>query len=332
MSKLSPAELSAFLEDAARAHFEGEVIIEDLKPLSGGASQEMWSFVASVGGEARPYILRRDSAASALGISRATEYELLSLADKGGVPVPRPLFFMGKEAGGPGYVMDRLEGQTIPRKILRDEEFKPALPKLAGQCGEALAKIHALDVTGLEGLTKVPEGKTPAAHAIAMQRQVYQSLGEAHPTFELALRWLEQHQPEDSRRALVHGDFRNGNLMIDGSGLVAVLDWELAHLGDPMEDLGWLCVKSWRFGVSDKPAGGFGSYAELFESYEQHAGVKVDPAVVRFWEVYGNLKWGVICMLQASFHLRKLRRSVELAALGRRVCEMEWDLLEMLEK
>lgn len=332
MSKLTPAELSTFLEDAARAHFSGGVSIEELKPLSGGASQEMWSFMGIVDGEAKPYILRRDSAASALGISRATEYELLLLAEQGGVKVPRPLFFMGKEAGGPGYVMDRLEGQTIPRKILRDEEYKGALPKLTAQCGEELAKIHALDVSSLEGLTRVPEGKSPAGYAVEMQRRVYESLEEPHPTFELALRWLEQNEPADTRRALVHGDFRNGNLMIDENGLVAVLDWELAHMGDPMEDLGWLCVKSWRFGATDKPAGGFGSYGELFESYEKHSGVKVDPEVVRFWEIYGNLKWGVICMLQAGFHLRKLRRSVELAALGRRVCEMEWDLLEMLEK
>ena len=111
--------------------------------------------------------------------------------------------------------------------------------------------------------------------------------------------------------------------------LAAVLDWELAHVGDPMEDLGWLSVKAWRFG-GDKPVAGLGDYDELFDVYERESGRPVDRAVARWWEVLGTLKWGVICILQASSHTRGFSRSVELAAIGRRVCENEYDLLEML--
>ena len=117
--------------------------------------------------------------------------------------------------------------------------------------------------------------------------------------------------------------------MVGPDGLRAVLDWELAHLGDPIEDLGWFCVRAWRFGSTD-PAGGFGSRDELLAAYEAAGGGAVDPAELHWWEVLGTLKWGVICVMQATAHLTGLSRSVELAAIGRRVCETEHDLLELL--
>jgi aminoglycoside phosphotransferase (APT) family kinase protein len=127
----------------------------------------------------------------------------------------------------------------------------------------------------------------------------------------------------------VHGDFRNGNLIVGPDGIRAVLDWELAHLGDPLEDLGWLCVKAWRFG-SPLPVGGFGTYDDLIQAYEKASGAAVDRAALRWWEMFGVFKWAVICVLQAQRHLTGGQRSVELAALGRRVAENEWDLLQML--
>jgi len=128
----------------------------------------------------------------------------------------------------------------------------------------------------------------------------------------------------------VHGDFRLGNLMIGADGLRAVLDWELAHLGDPMEDLGWLCVKAWRFG-SPKPVAGVGDYRELIDAYAAESGLDVDPDVVHWWEVLGTLKWGIMCIMQAQSHLSGAARSHELAAIGRRVCENEHDLFLALE-
>ena len=129
---------------------------------------------------------------------------------------------------------------------------------------------------------------------------------------------------------LFRSDFRLGNLMIGADGLRAVLDWELAHLGDPMEDLGWLCVKAWRFG-SPKPVAGVGDYRELIDAYAAESGLDVDPDVVHWWEVLGTLKWGIMCIMQAQSHLSGAARSHELAAIGRRVCENEHDLFLALE-
>jgi hypothetical protein len=122
-----------------------------------------------------------------------------------------------------------------------------------------------------------------------------------------------------------------GNLMVGPGGLTGVLDWELAHLGDPVEDLGWLCVPAWRFSRPDRPAAGLGSREQLLGAYARHAGVEVDPAALAWWELAGTLRWGVICVMQAFTHLSGARHSVEHAVIGRRACEVEWDLLEMLD-
>ena len=163
-------------------------------------------------------------------------------------------------------------------------------------------------------------------------RAMLDGLGQPHPAFELAAA-VATRPPAAERgaRRIVHGDFRNGNLIVGPEGVRAVLDWELAHVGDPMEDLGWLCVKAWRFGVDDSRVGGFGDEADLFAAYESAGGGPVDPAVVRWWEVLGTLKWGIMCIVQAMTHLSGATRSVELAAIGRRVCENEWDLLELVD-
>lgn len=241
------------------------------------------------------------------------------------MPVPRVVL-----AVDGGYVMERVEGETIPRKILRDPEFAKARPRMARQAGEIAARIHALPLDDLPDLPGFDGFDHPAVAQIDQYRGLLDALGEPHPVFELGLRWLEDHLPPFKGTALVHGDFRNGNFVVGPDGIRAVLDWELAHLGDPIEDLGWLCMRSWRFREVDKPVGGFGGYDDLFAGYEAAGGVPVDRAVVRYWEVFGTLKWGEMCIVQAFTHLNGLHRSVELAAIGRRVCEMEWHLLDVL--
>ena len=318
------------LSAAVARQIEGVSAIENLRRLSGGASQETWSFDAIGDGKSVPLILRRspggERAKSETAAGLETEAELIKLAEELGVPVPPVRLVLTLEDGvGRGFVMDRIEGETIARKILRDDEFAEARPKMARQCGEILARLHKAD------MSKLPELRTSAARdEIEQYAKTYKTHDHPHPVFDLAIRWLRDNAPStDTKLTLVHGDFRNGNLMIDPDGVRAVLDWELAHIGDPMEDLAWICVNSWRFGNIDNPVGGFGTREDMFAGYEAAGGGKVDPERVKFWEVLGTLKWGIMCTTMVMA-FKAGDRSVERAAIGRRSSETEVDLLRLL--
>lgn len=320
------------LQPVLTRHQGEETRVEDLRRLTGGASRETWAFTA-VGpdGHRQQLVLRRDRAGG-LGAVAGTEQALLRAAGEGGVPVPAVRFSLDESDGlGAGYVMEHVEGETIPRRILRDDAYAEARPRMAHQAGEIAARIHRLDLDRLPHLPAPREGDHPARAQLGEYRELLDSYGEPHPVFELTFRWLEERLPPVTGTALVHGDFRNGNFIVGPEGIRAVLDWELAHLGDPMEDLGWMCVRSWRFRHVDNPVGGFGQYPDLFAGYEAVSGEPVDAGIVKWWEVFGTLRWGEICIVQAFTHLQGLHRSVELAAIGRRVCEMEYHLLDMID-
>ncbi len=310
---MTPDELSAALDSV----LGGE--ISELRRLTGGASRETWSFVAD--GERR--ILQRERSGAVRSGAMPVEASLIRAADGAGVPVARVLASgTGDDRLETGYLIaEFVEGETIARRILRDDEFADARRSFAHDCGRALAAIHTIDPGEVVDLEPIDQ--------VAQYREVLDTLGDPVPAFELAFRWLEVHRPQGTGETVVHGDFRLGNLMIGPDGLRAVVDWELAHLGDPMEDLGWLCVRAWRF-RGPEPVAGIATYEQLFEAYADASGVDVDPDVVRWWEVLGTLKWGIMCIMQARAHLDGLSRSVELAAIGRRVCENEHDLLLLL--
>lgn len=306
--------------------------LASVRRLSGGASQETWAVDAGSGSDIEPLILRRrpggTGAGSGMALELATEAALLGLAEKAGVPVPAVRHVLAPEDGlGSGYLMERLAGETIPRKILRDDALAGTRPRLARQCGEILARIHAVPLASLP-----PLPVAPAAVQWRQYRDLYDGFDWPHPVFELAFRWIEDRLPgaASARETLVHGDFRHGNLMIGPDGVRGVLDWEISHRGDPLEDLGWLCVNSWRFGNIDLPVGGFGLREDLFAGYEAASGERVDPERVRFWEVVGSLKWGIMCMMMLAVFERGIDRSVERAAIGRRASEAEIDLLALI--
>jgi len=298
--------------------------------LSGGASQETWSFDITHPDGNIGAILRRAppgyGAAPSRAAGLAAEAQLMQLAYDAGVPSPRVLHVLQpRDELGTGFIMQRVEGETIARKILRDEKFAKARPLLARQLGKVAAGIHGLP------LAKLPElRRMTAAKEIAELERDYRSFEWPRPVFELALRWLRDRDPGPAPEVtLVHGDFRHGNLIIGPDGLRAVLDWELAHTGDPMEDLGWVCVNSWRFGEIDKPVGGFGTREELFAGYEA-AGRRVDAERVKFFEVMGTLRWGVMCCgMMQRFRIGP-EHSIERAMIGRRSSETEIDLLRLL--
>ncbi|WP_427312359.1 phosphotransferase family protein [Cupriavidus sp. H39] len=307
--------------------------ISGLRRLSGGASQETWSFTLAGPHGPEPLILRRDPGAGArpaAGVSMvqagmAAEAALLRLVGAAGVPVPVVRAVLAPQDGiGAGFVMDYIEGETLGGRIVREPRLARARERLAYQCGQALAAIH-----GIDRATLPPLRESNAAAEVEGYLRRYRAAGEQRPVFELAFRWLKRHAPATGRTTLVHGDFRNGNLMVDEAGLRAVLDWELAHVGDPMTDLGWLCVNSWRFGRTGLPVGGFGTRAQLFAGYAD-AGGMVDAERVRFWEIFGVLKWGVACQTMSRPPEGGGPRSVERAAIGRRSSETEIDLLNLL--
>jgi len=293
--------------------------IHDLERLSGGASRETWGFRA---GE-RPLILRRDPPGRAGDFgSMALEAAAIRAAAAAGLAVPDVIAVDdGEHLGTAGLVMARVEGETVARRILRDDAFADARAALIAQLAGFMAGLHRIDVERVPGLAE-PD-------ALAYLDEMYAEADDVSPTFDTAFRWLRRHQPPATGRAVVHGDLRLGNVIVGPDGLRAVIDWELVHIGDPVEDLAWACVKAWRFGAAAEAAG-VGTVEELLTAYEAAGGHPVDRKTFDWWLVEKTLQWGVMCMKQAAVHLAGQDRSVELAAIGRRAAEVEWDLLDLL--
>ena len=333
-SSITSTDLAGRLAASVRVHLGADVTVDGLKQLAGGASREIWLFTAShPGGRREPLVLRRDPPGHVIESSRAGEFLLLETAAAAGVPVPRVRWCADQSEGlGSAFVMDFVAGETIARKLLRDDEFAAARTLLPGQLASALVRIHRMDPNdlALAHLARADAGVTPAAAELARFDGIYRAITpDPHPAFELAFRWLAARVPAPRRLAVVHGDYRVGNVIVGSEGLRAVIDWELTHIGDPMEDVGWLCVRSWRFGAS-LPVGGLCERPEFFAAYERAGGDPIDPAVARWWEVFGNLRWGIMTIMQAQTFLGGVK-NVELASIGRRTCETELELLDLME-
>jgi aminoglycoside phosphotransferase (APT) family kinase protein len=294
-----------------------------LRRLSGGASRITSSFELRGTRGTRRLVLQEDRATvRAAGGGVAVEAALLRAAATARVPVPGVVATGSWASSGRGWlVVERLEGETIPRRLLRDDRWSVARAGLTAQCGAALAALHRIDTVAVAGLAPTDPIHDPLG--------VLDTLGETRPVLELGVRWLRLHPCAPSGPTTVHGDFRLGNLLVGEDGLRGVLDWELAHVGDPAEDLGWLCARSWRFGGRGR-VGGFGELPTLLEAYRDHGGARIDETSVTWWEAWAAVRWAAICAMQASAHLSGASPSVELAAIGRRVCESEWDLLLVL--
>ncbi len=297
----------------------GEAPPTEVRRLSGGASRE--TYLCDGGAEGR-LILQCEHGGKPTG-EPPGQAALLAAAAQAGVPVAEVVAHGEHDEilGAAWTLMRALPGTADPGQIV-PAPGAGARPELLDSVAAALAAVHRMPADA---------GLAPAVdRPLEQLRALHEALGEPHPVFELAFRTLGGDRPA-SRRALVHGDFRMGNLLVDSDRVSGVLDWELTHVGDPVEDLGWLCVPAWRFARPDLPAAGLGTREELIGAYERHAGVAVPEQDVRRWELIGTLRWGVICVMQAHTHLSGARRSIEHAVIGRRACEVEWDLLELLD-
>jgi aminoglycoside phosphotransferase (APT) family kinase protein len=285
--------------------------------LAGGASKEAWAVDA--GGE---QLLVRRAAVGVIHrhtLSLQQEFAVIEAAYEAGVKVPRPILYIEDLAGREAFVMERIPGETIGRRIVRMEPVPPELPL---ELAEELAKIHAIS----------PE-RLPFLEAAAFERLVDEldEVGEPHPAIELGLWWLREHRPPPREPVVVHGDFRIGNVAVDANGLVGVLDWEFAHLDDPARDLAFGLVRAWRFGVDEKRLGGIGDAEPYLERYNELTGRQIRPEELDYWEVAGNVAWAIGCLTQARRHLSGQDRSVELAILGRLGAEVEYEICHLLE-
>ncbi|HEY8571053.1 phosphotransferase family protein [Phenylobacterium sp.] len=317
---------------AARLGGEGTRLVSAQR-LSGGASMHTWAFDLEGPAGREALILRRRAAPfdpdTARSISLATEAALIRATGANGARVPLVRHVCDEADGlGEAYVMGRLQGEALGRKIVGDPRFDAVRPRLARQCGEALAPIHATAAPPELNL-KVSD----AEGELSRYEEVYRASGAQRPILELAFQHLRKNLPEPVEPVLLHGDFRNGNIMFDPeAGVVAILDWELSHMGDPAEDMGWICTNSWRFGRPEKPVGGFGDYRDLLDGYAAAGGRPIPLSRVRFWQTLGSLRWGVMCLMMYLSWQSGAEPSVERPMIGRRVSETEADLIVLLEQ
>jgi aminoglycoside phosphotransferase (APT) family kinase protein len=327
-----PTVLAPVLGDGVR--------VEKLRILTGGASRATWAFDAVTGDVTRALILRTGQP-DELHAGMALEARAQALAAAAGAPVPDVLVADDSPdpLGTPFLICGEIAGQTIPRRIQRglqsplgglDTDARRA--RLLEQCAHALAAIHRADISR----AAIDEPHIPVQDPLQLWRAQLDEMNDTTATFEWTFRWLAAHRPRPSSPVLVHGDFRLGNLIVDVDtevGLAAVLDWELVHIGEASDDLGWFCIRAWRFGAPERlGAAGLGSIESFLAAYERASGTTVDRVAIRWWLILATLRWGVICRYQAQRHLSGQTPSVELAAIGRRVCETEWDLLNLLEQ
>ena len=330
----SKSEFEKRLRDMLGRHLGDALVVERIDRLSGGASQETYRIDVRLAYGRRTLALRR-----ALGgandarlegqVGLRTEAKLMRVAKANGIPEPEVIAELAPGDGlGDGFVMEWLDGETLGKRVNTAVALADARRTLALECGSTLARIHAIDLDA-SGLRQVLEVKG-ARQLVEETMAQYIALDIPQPMLDYAAKWLLSNVPAAPRETLVHADFRNGNLMVGPDGLVAVLDWELAHIGDPIRDLGWLCTGSWRFGVPELAVGGFGTRAQLLEGYESVSGERVNPDDLRFWEVFGSFWWGVVCLSMAQHHRSGVERSIERAAIGRRSSECQIDCVNLL--
>ena len=331
---MSNGDFTSRLNAAVARHIGKPGVVHDLKRLTGGANKTTWSFDAEVGNGRGEFILQLSSAATTEvpnpladitpHITADEDARLMIAAVNAGVPAPRVRAILETADGlGPGYVTERVAGETIGTKLVKDDRFAKARAVMPQQCGKILAAIHRID------LAKVPFLKRQdASEMIAAHYEIIDFLGFRLPALEWGLKWAAENAPKSDRHTVVHGDFRTGNFIVGDEGIRCLLDWEIAHSGDPMEDLGWVCVKTWRFS-GPKPVGGFGTREDLFAAYEKASGGSVDPKRVRFWEAWGSVKWAIGCLRMGTRGIEEV--GIERCAIGRRIEEPLWDFYSLID-
>lgn len=338
---VSPVELQTALEEKLRALTHSDVRVENLKILAGGASQETWRLDLHVADhETRgdyKLVLRRQLGGKIYreALDLAREFRVMQIAYASNVSLPYPQAFLPDLLERPAALLHRKDGETIGRRIVREPSLENARRQLPAQMGEMLARIHQVDLEKYPLRLFLPQPRveqSPAQWTLAQLENNLDEIDEPHPALELGLRWLHRHEPPAPKNlALLHGDYRIGNVIVNENGLVSVLDWEFAHIGDPYEDLAWSLVRDWRFGSDHLHFGGIAQPDEYFAAYERSMNTTIDRTRVQYWEVMGNVRWAVGMLNQAQRHLRGQEPNLEFASLGRRCAELELEVLRLIK-
>jgi aminoglycoside phosphotransferase (APT) family kinase protein len=331
-------------EDLLRAYIESPIpgasglAESNIARIPGGASRETWSFDVrwSENGTTveRSYIARRDPPASLLDSNNDLEFELYTALAETEVPAPRVHWIEreGKAIERPFYIMERLPGATDARTLATSPEYADVRMDIARQKATVLARIHALDIATVPSLDVPPAGESPAMHEIERwERTMRADTLEPQPVLEFAFNWLKRHlPPPPGRLALVHGDYRTGNFLYDKERITGILDWEMAHAGDPIEDIGWVVMKSWRWAGDDR-VGGLCDRADFVRMYEDAGGVKVDLETLKFWEVFSNVKFAIIFITGTKAIVEGKTPDLLLAVTGFIQPGLEVELLELIK-
>lgn len=333
MDDLMTASLERFIAGAAGAD---RVTITERRLLSGGTIQENWLVRADITGGAHngqlDAVVRTDSPSGvAVSHSRMQEYALLRTAFHAGVTVPEPLWLCEdqKIIGRQFFIMRCIAGTAPGHLVVKDLRLGGDRVALTQRLGAELARIHSIRPPCAQLDFLAWHEDAPALQSIRRIRSYLDTHATPHPPLEWGLRWLERHAPPRGDIVLSHRDFRTGNYMIDAHGLTGILDWEFAGWSDPLEDIGWFCAKCWRFGASDREAGGVGQREDFYRAYEAESGKPFDRAKVRYWEVMAHMNWAMIAMQQAERHVSGEETSLLLALTGHVVPELEYEIMMM---
>lgn len=329
-NKVADADPFQDIRRAITRRYGASAKIDNIVVATLGGSSRTVIFDLIESGTSRRLVSRQETytGEEQMFISTAHQYRIMQVVYKHDFPVPEPVFeYDEADEMGNGFVSAFAAGETMPKKIIHGPAFADLRTRLAARCGELLAQLHGIDPSEFSFL----ENWLDSVDTLAAFRDRYDYYAEHHPAIELGLRWLERNRAPDAQKRFLHSDFRCGNLMVGPDDIHAVLDWECSHLGAPMEDLGWLCMRSWRFDRPDLPVGGFGERKDLYEAYRAAGGEKVDPDIVRYWEIFGLVRWAIYNIMQAHGHITGARRALAFAACGRNTCLVEYDLLMTLK-
>jgi aminoglycoside phosphotransferase (APT) family kinase protein len=326
-------EIREQLETRLPDTFGSEVEVLSLNLVAGGASKQAWALDLKVGEETVELLLRREAGGVVYHdmLTVHEEFQVLQAAFDANVKVPRPYGYLKDIVGRDAFLMERVKGETFGRRIVRMPELAQAREALPMQMAEELARIHSIPLDEV-GFVAGPHEPPATPSVLDLLEGMLDSLPEAHPIIELGLRWLHDHQPASHGLVLLHSDFRLGNFIVDQTGLVAVLDWELARRGEPGEDLGWALIRAWRFGAEDKRLAGVGDAEPFLERYNELTGREISSDDLFFWELAGNVRWSIGSGRQAMRHLSGEEPSVELAILGRLAAEVEYEVINLLRQ